>query len=282
MKYLATRRLPSGTVFLVAVAAALLSAGCANKVEPNAAAKIGARYEAPVNKTRVHEIDLVEVGKLNLKLASAYYGAGQYQTANESAAIAVEALPGDVTALGMAALIQIELHNGKKAQEYFDRAFKIAPKDADLNHNYALYLCRADGKSDPALAMSYFQAALAADGYTRPASSLSAGGDCLVKLGRDEEAIQYYTGALRFEPMNEFALFGLAELQFRRGSNREALEYVDRYARVTSPSPASLWLQIRIAKKLGLTQDEKGYSTDLRKVFPSSAQARLLDEGKFE
>lgn len=281
MKNLPTRRLPSGAVFLVTVASVLLSAGCANRSEPNAAAKIGARYEAPVTKTKAREIDLVEVGRLNLKLASAYYAAGQYQTANESAAIAVEALPGDAAALGMSALIQIELRNSKKAQDYFDRAFKIAPKDADLNHNYALYLCRSDGKSDPALAMSYFKAALAVDGYAKPASSLSAGGDCLVKLGRDAEAIEYYTGALRFEPMNHFALLGLAELQLRRGSTREALELTGRHARVAGASPESLWLQTRIARQLGMTQDEKGYAADLRRTFPGARQTLLLEEGKF-
>lgn len=273
------------TFLLTLVLTVLGAVGCAsgsNSSQGNSFAKVGETYRAPVVKTARREIDLIEVGNLNLKLASAYYAAGQYKTASESSEIAVEALPASVGALGLAALVQVELGNRTRAQNYFNRAFKLAPQDADLNHNYGVYLCRADNKKDPALAMDHFKAALAVEGYASAASTLSAGGDCLARLGRDDEALQYHTGALRFEPSNRFSLLGMADLQFRRGAIQQALDYANRYSRVAAVTPQVLWLQLRIARKLGMTADEKIYAADIRRTFPESNETRLLAEGRFE
>jgi type IV pilus assembly protein PilF len=239
----------------------------------------GAQKSAQGGSNQPYQPDLQEIGKLNLRLASAYYSAGQFKTAEEVIAIPLEVNPKDVTVLGLAALIQVELRNKTRAKEYFDRAFKLEPKNPDLNHNYGVYLCR---NNDPVAAMEFFKVALAAEGYQKPGSTLSAGADCLAKIGRDEEAIQYYTGALRFEPMNPNALIGLASLQYRRGSVNESNELMNRYARVAQSTSESLWLQLRIARKMGLKEDERGFAADLRRSYPGSMQTQALDQGRYD
>lgn len=241
---------------------------------------IGEKYQAPKQPVAAQrDLIFAEVSQANVKLASAYFSAGQYKTAEEVIAKSLATAPNDAEVLGLAALIQAELRNKTKAQEYFDRAFKADPKNADLNHNYGVHLCR---NNDPVRALEHFKAALQVEAYDKSSGTLSAAADCLVKLGRDDEALQYYTAALRFEPGNASALIGMADLQYRRGSSREAHEIMARYVRVAVASPDSLWLQLRIARKLGLKQDERSHAADLRKTFPSSTPTKLLDEGKFD
>jgi type IV pilus assembly protein PilF len=252
-------------------------------LQSNAPAGVGERYQpgAKANNGQplAYQPDNEEIGKLNLKLASAYYSAGQFKTAEEIVALSLAAKPNDVDVLGLSALIQVELRNKTRAKEYFDRAFKIAPKNADLNHNYGVYLCK---NGDPIAGLDHFKTALAVEGYQRSGSTLSAGADCLSKMGRDEEAIQYYTGALRFEPMNPNALYGLASLQYRRAAFGQANELMRRYARVAPSNADSLWLQLRIARKMGLKDDERGFAADLRRAHPGSIPTQALDQGQYD
>lgn len=214
------------------------------------------------------------IGKSHTELASAYYAAGQYQTAAEVIGRALAANPNDTSTLAVAGLIYAELRDMPKANAYFDQALAINPKDPDLNHNYGAFLCK---QGDPARAMPYFKAALEVPTYNRPANTLATAGGCLAKLGRDEEALQYFTAALRFDALHAAALIGMADLQFQRGALQEAEALMTRFARVSRASPESLFLQLRIARNLGKKADERQYAIDLRTAFPQSAQTRMID-----
>lgn len=251
----------------------VMAAGCAQTDrEPQ-------MFRTRVPEVQVQKREAATIVKSSVELASAYYAAGQFSTAQEVLAPALAADASNVQVLGLAGLIAGELRDDARAREYFATALRLAPENADLNHNWGVYLCK---RGDPAGAMSYLQKAIAAPGNPRPANSLAAGASCLVRLGRDDEALQYLTAALRFDALHAHALIGLADLQVRRGSDAEAQATLNRLSKVAVPSAESLWLHVRVARRLGRSSDEQLYASDLRSSFPESPQAAQLAAQQYD
>jgi type IV pilus assembly protein PilF len=49
-----------------------------------------------------------------------------------------------------------------------------------------------------------------------------------------------------------------------------------------SPNPESLWLAVRIERKLGERVSEQAYATQLRRRFPNSAEYQSLQRGQYD
>lgn len=239
------------------------------------------RYESPRQAApKELQPDLVRIAEVNLQLASSYYAAGQYQTAYNVINLAHQAQPENPHVLTVMALIEGEMRDDIKARQNFDRALSLAPNDPDIRHNWGVYLCR---KGQPAASIEQFQRALQVPTYNRPANTMSAAGDCLARMGRDDEAQQYYTGALRFDALSAQALLGLAELKYRRGEFSQAQSSLDELNKILSEStPESLWLQIRVANRLNMAADVRTYGSDLRRLFPRHPFIKLLDNKQFD
>ncbi|MDO9636402.1 MAG: type IV pilus biogenesis/stability protein PilW, partial [Thiobacillus sp.] len=88
--------------------------------------------------------------------------------------------------------------------------------------------------------------------------------------------------SLKLQPDNPNTVIKLAGLHFRQGNLVEAQRYLTRHAEISPPNAESLWLGVRLERKLGDRAQEAAYGLQLRKRFPDSNEERLLRAGQFE
>ena len=222
----------------------------------------------PRNRARIHT-----------ELASAYFEHGNMGVALEELRVATAADPGYAPAYNVLGLVHMDLRENGVAQQYFERGLRLAPNDPDLNNNYGWFLCQT-GREGQSIA--YFLAALKNPLYNNPARSYVNAGLCAVKGNNENDAIDYFERALRNEPNNLKALLNLASVQYKRGQLEAARGLVGRFNKLIEPTSESLWLALRIERKLGDKLAENSMAAQLRRRFYGSPEYEDLLKGKFE
>jgi type IV pilus assembly protein PilF len=249
-----------------------LAAGCAGQPEQpgpvSGTGTITGDPTAPRNRARVHA-----------DLATLYYARGNMNVALEEARIAVAADPGYATAHGVLGLVYMELRENALAQQSFERGLSHAPDDPDINHNYGWFLCQTGRPRD---ARPYFRKALDNPLYATPGRTYAAAGACALQAGALREADENLERALRLEPNLPIALLKLAELRYRQGRFIDARAAALRHSALAPPSAESLWLALRIERRLGARTAELSYANQLRRRFPASPEYQALLRGNYE
>jgi len=222
----------------------------------------------PRNRARIHT-----------ELASAYYERGNMGVSLEELRIAIAADQNYAPAYNVLGLVHMELRENAVAQQHFERGLRLAPNDPDLNNNYGWFLCQT-GREEQSIA--FFLAALKNPLYSTPARSYVNAGLCSMKGNKERDAIDYFERALRNSPDNLQALMNLASIQYKRGQMETARGLVVRFNKLVEPSAESLWLALRIERKLGDKAAENTMAAQLRRRFPGSPEYENLLKGKFE
>ena len=250
--------------------AVLLAAGCASGPEAPAvdSGPLIADPGDARNRARAHT-----------ELAAAYYGRGNMGVALEELRIATAADASYAPAHSLFGLVYMDLHDNRLAEQSFERALKLAPNDGDINHNYAWFLCQTQREPD---SIKYFMQAVRNPLYSTPWRSYSAAGVCAMRSGNVKEAEQYFDRALRLEPDEPASLLQLGQIRYRQGRMDEARRLVGRHNKVVAPSAESLWLALRVERRLGQRVAEQSYATQLRRRFPASPEYQALRKGKFD
>jgi len=221
----------------------------------------------PRNRARIHT-----------ELGSAYYERGSMGVALEELRTAIAADPKYAPAYSVLGLVHMELRENAVAQQHFEHALRLSPNDPDINNNYGWFLCQT-GREQQSIA--YFLAALKNPLYNTPARSYVNAGLCSMK-NNERDAIDYFERALRNAPDNLQALFNLASVQYKRGQLEAARRLIGRFNKLVEPTVESLWLALRIERKLGDRTAENAMAAQLRRRFSGSQEYRDLLEGKFE
>ena len=155
---------------------------------------------APRNRARIH----AELGGL-------YFQRGNMGVALEELRMAIAADPSYAPAYNVLGLVFMDLRENAQAQANFERAIRLSPNDADVNHNYALFLCQSGREADSA---RYFLAAVRNPLYSQPQKSYAAAGACAIKANNERDATQYLErerllhGSIKL-PINRQSLYGL-------------------------------------------------------------------------
>lgn len=217
--------------------------------------------------------------KTHTELASGYFARAQYGVAMEEVTEALRADASYAPAYNMLGLVYMELREDKQAEQAFTRALSYSPMDSDAHNNYGWFLCSRNRFDE---SLKHFLAAVKNPLYTTPEKAFLNAGICSAKKGDDVGAEDFLLKALRAQPQQPQALYNLAQLNFRQGRHAEARSYLSRYAQVASPTAESLWLGVRVEHKLGDRDAEAGYGRQLRKLFPDSAEAVLLQQGQYQ
>jgi type IV pilus assembly protein PilF len=253
-----------------AVAIALLIAGCAGR-EPPPSADTGTMAGDPGdprNRARVHT-----------ELAAGYYERGSMGVALEELRQATAADSSYAPAYGLYGMVYMELRENTQAQDSFERALRIAPNDPDINHNYGWFLCQSGREKE---SVRYFMQAVKNPLYAVPWRSYSAAGVCSLRSNNTREAEDYFQRALKLDPDEPSSLLKLGEIRYRQGSNEEARKLVARHNKLVSPTPESLWLALRIERRLGQRVAEQSYANQLRRRFPGSPEYQSLQRGQYD
>jgi type IV pilus assembly protein PilF len=88
--------------------------------------------------------------------------------------------------------------------------------------------------------------------------------------------------SLKLQPDNPDTVLKLAGLHFRLGRLTEAQRLLGRHDELAPPNAESLWLGVRLERKLGDRAQEASYGLLLRKRFPESPEAQKLLAGQYE
>jgi len=217
--------------------------------------------------------------RLHTDLASAYYQRGNMGVALEELRIATTADSGYAPAYSLYGLVYMELREQKLAEQNFERALSLSPNDADINHNYGVFLCQTKREPD---SIKYFNQAIRNPLYSTPWRSYSAAGVCTLRTGNPKDAEHYFERALRLQPDDADSLLNLGQIRYKQGKIDEARKLVSRYNKLADPSAESLWLALRIERKSGERVAEQSYATQLRRRFPASPEYQALQRGKFD
>jgi type IV pilus assembly protein PilF len=257
-------------IVLAALVAAALAAGCSSPggpAEPSGQTVSGDSTE-PRNRARIRT-----------ELASLYYSQGNMAVALEELRLALAADSNYALAYSMLGAVYMELKETQLAQQNFERALRLAPGDYDINHRYGWFLCQTAREPE---SLKYFQQATRNPLNPTPWRSSAAAGVCALRKGLDKEAEEYFRAALKQDPDDLASLVNMGQLRYRQGSLEEARKLVARFNKLVEPTPESLWLALRIERKLGERAAEASLGTQLRRRFPASREYQQLQRGDYD
>lgn len=255
------KRIPAWGLVLMA---AVIAAGCVTTGDD---VIIGEKSDA---RTRA---------KAHTDLAAGYYQLGNMGVALEELKTAIRVDSDYAQAYDVQGLVFMALRENSKAEDSFDRAMRLAPDDPGILHNYGWFLCQTGREKE---SISRFMKAIAQPLYQTPARSYAAAGQCSFKMKNDKDAAEFFNRALRLDPNNVVALAAFADMDYRLGRLQEARALIGRYNQLVPPSAASLWLALRIERRIGNRSAEASYAAQLRQRFQGSPEYQNLVQGKFE
>jgi len=231
-------------------------------------------------KTSSDQTDADKRARVRLELAAGYFSRGQATTALDEVKLALAARPDLPEAFNLRGLIYAALGEPRLAEDSFRRALQLAPRDADAMHNFGWFLCQSSrfAESD-----GLFRQALAQPQYRDTVRTLMAQGVCQARAQRWSDAEATLTRAYELDPGNPVSGFHLAELLFRRGEFERARFYVRRvHLRREFATPQSLWLAVRLERRLGDTLAMRSWGQQLQERFPQSPETLMYEKGRFD
>jgi type IV pilus assembly protein PilF len=228
--------------------------------------------------TATDPTDLEKRAAVRLELAGGYFSRGQFNTALDEIKLALAARPDMGAAYNMRGLVYAAMGEERLAEDSFERAMTLNPRDADAMHNRAWFKCQR-GLYDEADRL--FEQALATPQYRDAARSLMAQGICSARAGRMGPAEQKLLRSYEVDPTNPTTAYNLADVLYRRSELERARFYIRRVNERDEMSNAqSLWLAARIENRAGNRNATEVFGRQLRARFPQSPEAQAYDSGR--
>ena len=262
----------------LAVLLAMLCAACAAP-ETNPAGSRPQSEQLPARSLAEQGGDRNESARIRTELAFNYFMRGQMAVALEEVRSALDSNPRHAPAYNVLGLINMDLGENAKAEDAFKRALALMPTDSDTLNNYGWFLCQTKRERE---SIAQFLLALKDPLYATPFKPYLNAGTCSQRIGDEAAAEDYFRKAFALDPSNPSTMMRLGELYLKRNDLEKARFYSDRINRSLEPSPDALWLALRIERKSGDRASEASFATQLRRRFPDSVQARLMQQGQFE
>lgn len=257
----------------VAVAALALVAGCASN-----GAGSGGELKTASDVTAAEKR-----ASIRMQLAVGYYQQGKHEIALDEVKQAIASDPDNAEAYGLRALIYTAMGQLALADENYQAALRLKPGNPDLSNNYGSFLCSALNK--PAQAMPYFDAALRNPAYQTPVSALVNAGLCSIRSKSFLAAERYLLEAVRYNPDLQATNAGLARTYYERRDFARAGFFINRLietSKLDTLSADTLWLALRVQRKLGDRSQEASLAAQLRRRFPGSPEYAAFERGAFD
>jgi type IV pilus assembly protein PilF len=260
---------------LAGAALAFLAAGCAQSDRLSAASD----EVALVLPDSTQESETRRRARLRVELASGYYQQRNLPVAIDEARQAIAIDGTYVPAFALLGLIYVDLGDPQRAEETFQRGLRQAPGDPELNNNYGWFLCQSERVR---AAIAYFERASRNRLYATPAKPLHNAGVCLLRVGDIAAAESWLLKAFQADPNDVVAMYNLAEIYLKRPDFARARFYVRRLTNTMEPTAEVLWLGVRVERAAGDFDAQASFATQLRRRFPQSREASLLESGLYE
>jgi type IV pilus assembly protein PilF len=216
---------------------------------------------------------------IRLQLAIGYYQERKYDVALDEIKQAIAADPDSADAHGVRALIYAAMNETALADQSFQRALQLAPRNPELANNYGSFLCQ-NGKAEQGIAL--FETALKNPTYQSPVNALLNAGSCSLRAGKLEAAERYLLDALRYDASLPATNGNLAQVYYERNDIKRAGFFLSRLreaAKIDTLPAETLLLAIRIDRKLGDKSSEASMVSQLRRRFPASPEYAEYQRG---
>lgn len=217
---------------------------------------------------------------VRMELAAGYYSRGQYNTALDEVKLALSMKPNMREAINLRGLIYGAMGERQLAQESFRNALQLFPNDPDTLHNYGWMLCQERRFAE---ADAQFDTALAQPSYRAPSRTWLTKGICQARAGQTDQAEKSLSRAFEFDPGSPAVAVNLAEVLYRNKQYDRALFYIKRVnSQPEQVSAQTLWLTLRIERKLKDTVVVSDLSRQLRERFADSPETQALNAERFD
>jgi type IV pilus assembly protein PilF len=223
--------------------------------------------------------DASQRARLRLELATGYLENGQTSVALDEIQRALVADPAFVPAHVLQGLAYMRLPNERLAQESFERALQLDPRDPDALHNQGWLLCQQDRHEQ---ALTFFARALALPSNPGQAKTWMAQGICQVRLGRPAPAEASFLRSYELDASHPVSSFNLAALLHRRGEDKRARSFIQRLNQSNMANAETLWLGVRVERRLRNTGAMEQLAQQLGQRYPQSPEWALYQRGAFD
>jgi len=217
--------------------------------------------------------------RIRMELAVGYFEQGKTEIALDELKQVLAIDPSMPDAYHLRGLIAMRLNNLALAEESFRRAVSINPRDADTHHNLGWLLCQTSRHAD---AQRAFEVALASPTYAGRAKTLMAQGVCQARAGQWAEAERSLARSYELDPSNPVTGYNLANLLYRRGENERAQFYIRRLNNSEYANAESLWLGIKVERRMNDMVALRQLGDQLKKRFGTSREATAYERGTFD
>jgi len=258
----------------VLLGACALAAGCAS-TSSKAPANQQQQPPAP-DPVKAQEATPQQRAQIKTDLAAGYYERGQFEVALEVLDEAQKLDPTYARAYNVYGLVYTMLGNPQQAESNFQRALALAPNDPDIRANWGGFLCTT---GRPREAIPQLEIALRDPLYKSPEIAFINAGKCSVALGDTKKAEEYFRSALSASPGNPVAAFNLALLSYKDGRLDDARFWMRPIMQQQAPRAEALYLGMCIERKKGDREAELSYSTQLKRRYPDSLEAKSIADG---
>lgn len=247
--------------------------GCASKFESMGPSGGGAEMV-----TESDEPDARKRARIRLQLAVGYFEQGQTTVALDELKQSIAADPTYGDAYNLRGLIYMRLNDLRFAEENFRRALDISPRDSNVMHNLGWLYCQQARYPE---SQQIFTKALSDPLYGERAKSFMAMGLCQVRAGQPAEAEASLLKSYEYDAGNPVTAYNLATLLYKRGDFVRTLFYVRRLNNSELANAESLWLGIKVERRLNNRDAADQLSAQLMKRFPQSPEAGAYQRGSF-
>jgi len=217
--------------------------------------------------------------RIRLELAVGYYEQGQTTIALDELKQSLAADPNYGDAYNLRGLVYMRLKDFALAESSFRRALQLKPRDANTLHNLAWMMCQQDRHAE---SMLHFGQALADPAYGDRAKTLMTRGLCQMRANKPEEARESLLQSFQLDAGNPITEYNLALLMFQSGDLQRAQFYIRRLNNSERANAESLWLGIKVERRLGNRDTVEQLAVPLRRRFAQSREAGLYERGAFD
>lgn len=242
----------------------------------------GAPSAASASSEPVTESDEPEARKrarIRLELASSYFENGQTTVALDEIKQSLVADPSYPSAYVLRGLVYMRMNEAGLAEDSFRRALQLNPRDADALHNYGWFACQQGRHVE---AIDFFQRALASPVYGGQAKTLMAKGICQTRMGQFAEAEGSFSRSYELDAANPITGYNLTSLLYRRGEYTRAQFYIRRLNNSELANAETLWLGIKVERRLNNTEATEQLAQQLSRRYPKSREWASYQRGAFD
>ena len=245
-------------------------AGCAsNAAGAGGNSDLVTESDEPENRKRA---------RLRLELAVAYFDKGQTTDALDHLKQSIGADPTLFEAYNLRGLIYMRLNDVPLAEESFRRALSINSRAASIQHNYGWLLCQQGRFPE---SMQLFASALTNPTYGDRAKTWMAQGLCQQRAGQLADAESSLLRSYELDAGNPITAYNLSVLLYQRGEFVRAQFYVRRLNNSELANAESLWLGIKVERRMDNREAMAQLGVQLKKRFPQSREYLAFERGAF-